>query len=117
MTPSTPIPGPWHIEFREHGGYDAMTGAWIIYTGTVTIATIDLADYGQEHCDYDFRSSSAEANARLIAAAPELLVALQKLRGAIDGLGMKFPYLDACKLDANNALRKATVISEVSYES
>ena len=48
-----------------------------------------------------------KANADLCAAAPEMYEALFALRAAIDGLGLKFPYLEACKLQAINALIKA----------
>ena len=77
-------PGPWVHEFREYGGYDMMTSAWDIYAadGTITprsIATVDLAAYGQSRQNREFRSPQAEADARSIAAAPDLLAALKYL--------------------------------------
>lgn len=56
----------WKAEFHESGGYDCMTGAWVIFDQNGTIATLDQGDYGQENCDYAFRSLAAEANAKLI---------------------------------------------------
>ena len=56
-----------------------MFGAWRISPSKVhrRLAEIDLSSYGQQACDSAFRSDEAEANARLIAAAPELLLALR----------------------------------------
>jgi len=62
------------LKFSESGGYDAMTGAWEIFTvdrkptgETVyqTLVTVDQSDFGQEHCDYAFRSEQAEHIARI----------------------------------------------------
>ncbi len=73
-------PGPWHAEFGEQFGYDCMTHAWTIYAANRKIITdIDLGSYGQEPCDYAFRSAEAAANAWLIAAAPDLLAACKLL--------------------------------------
>jgi hypothetical protein len=73
-------PGPWHTEFNVYGGYDCMTDAWDIKDATdASIVAVDLADYGQPYNDRPWRSEVAEANARLIAAAPELLEALRIL--------------------------------------
>jgi hypothetical protein len=58
------------MEFEETGGYDSMTGAWAIYkldaedpdnrAHRVQLVLIDQDDFGQAHCDYDFRSEEAE---------------------------------------------------------
>lgn len=48
----------------------------------------------------------AEANARLIAAAPDLLVALQEIVAAADGAG--WSQLDATLAKARAAITKAT---------
>lgn len=71
--------GPWTAEFSECGGYDCMTDAWRIYEDDPfrrTIAVVDLGHYGQTSRDRALRPG-AEKNARLIAAAPELLEALK----------------------------------------
>lgn len=76
-----PTGGSWQAVFHESGGYDCMTGAWDIQSERgKCLATVDQSDYGQEHCDYSYRSDEAKANARLIAAAPDLLEALIHVR-------------------------------------
>jgi hypothetical protein len=61
------------LEFNETGGYDCMTGAWIIRDtarGQYAIAvTIDQDDYGQEYCDYSFRSAEADRVAKICLEA------------------------------------------------
>lgn len=55
--------------FSETGGYDCCTGAWSIRYGDRILAEVDLAEYGQEGCDYEFRSPQAEKVAKEIARA------------------------------------------------
>ena len=50
----------WMIEFDEMGGYDCITGAWIIFYNQQPIVTIDQSNFGQTSCDFDFRSKKAE---------------------------------------------------------
>lgn len=61
------------LEFGETSGYDSMTGAWIIRDtarGEFEIAvTIDQSDFGQPHCQYDYRSAEAERVAGICLAA------------------------------------------------
>ena len=57
--------------FDETGGYDLMTGAWILTrdSDNCVIATIDQRDYGQKSCDFGYRSAEAEAITNRIVAA------------------------------------------------
>lgn len=80
-SPFAHTPGPWRADFGEDRGYDCMTDAWHI-SGLVgggwpaPIATIDLSHYGQSRRTKDIPEISkrhAEADARLISAAPDLL--------------------------------------------
>lgn len=68
-------PGPWTAEFCEFGGYDCMSDAWDIVSGNRVVAVLDLRHYGQEACSdaSDALKAKVGANARLMAAAPELL--------------------------------------------
>lgn len=67
----------WTIHYDETGGYDCMTGAYVIeYTpvggsllGYVSLV-IDLSDFGQDHCGPEVPARArAEAFALTIAAA------------------------------------------------
>lgn len=62
---SAPTPGPWETSVNDEGQWDVCAEG-----GGDMVA--DLADCPE----------SAEANARLIAAAPDLLAALKGLRAA-----------------------------------
>ena len=86
----THTPGPWQTRFCADGGYDCMTDAWFVDRGmlTPTIATIDLRNYGQPNCGAVPQDAAARAaaDARLIAAAPELRDALAAFVRADDML-------------------------------
>jgi hypothetical protein len=61
----------WQAEFNETGGYDCMFGAWIIsrVNDGQIIAVVDLQEWGQERCKYEFRSQEAEDVANEICNA------------------------------------------------
>lgn len=68
-------PGPWKLgKYDECGGYDCMTAG--IKCGP---ALLDGKDYGQVTCSpmKPDAASQMQADARLIAAAPDLLAALE----------------------------------------
>lgn len=72
----------WRLgEWDEHLGYDCMTGG--VRVGPVLL---DGADYGQRRCQPIQPADKARLleDARLIAAAPDLLEALKEARGWID---------------------------------
>lgn len=72
---SAHMPGPWvRREYSEHLGYDCMTGG--IRVGPVVL---DGSDYGQKRCTPIEPRSLArmEADAKLIAAAPDMLAVLE----------------------------------------
>lgn len=60
-------PTPWTCSFSDTAGYDCMTGGWYISDANGdTICVIDQANFGQDHCDWDYRSPEAEQVARAI---------------------------------------------------
>lgn len=66
-------PGPWKAEFREYGGYDCMSASWSIVSDESEFATLDCRT--RDHAN----DPQQEANANLMAAAPELFDALKEL--------------------------------------
>ena len=60
-------PGPWHYSTSEHGVIDVFADDGACHIATVDTENIDEIKY-------------AKADARLIAAAPELLRALEQVR-------------------------------------
>lgn len=82
---SKPTPGPWKVD------YDGPSRP-IIVTASRTILSISAYEYGRWG-SYDLE----EADARLIAAAPELLDALKMLVAdrEADGYGSEEPALTA----------------------
>lgn len=71
-------PGPWAIEYRTE---DEFTYSPRIYAGPAVLHY--SAGYHTEEQDAKFKEV-AEANARLIAAAPELLESLILLKQAVE---------------------------------
>ena len=43
----------WTYEYDEAGGYDCMTGAFVLFLGNHRIATIDQCNFRQKHCTYE----------------------------------------------------------------
>ena len=89
---STHTPGPWH-----QGGLDRHDKHWMRETR-------DAKGRGIAWCG-TFPEDEAHANARLIAAAPEMLEALEEIVSAADGDG--WSQLDADLRKARAAIAKA----------
>ena len=87
-------PGPWGVnQSADEGAWDIGTGEWQGDSyGGLQIATA-WGFYGR-----------AEADARLIAAAPELLQALEAMVALLDADGWSWPQQLA---DARAAIAKA----------
>ena len=81
------IPGPWEV-------FDSHTGLWVM----------DSAEQGAI-CKLEW-CLEAEANARLIAAAPEMLVALKQLIGYMDAGNWADMRIDGIKHAARAAIDK-----------
>lgn len=86
-------PGPWSVERHPHSGHPLVAGE----------GEYVVADCGNG----EIETASEEANARLIAAAPELLEALISLRDFLRGNGTKSARADA-------AISKATAATEAT---
>lgn len=93
MTEAKHTPGPWTQGWSKTG----IDCVWI--DGKVE-PVIGMGD------DDDWIDCGTEANARLIAAAPELLEALQEIVAAADGAG--WAQLDATLANARAVIPKAT---------
>ena len=110
-------PGPWRME--NNGKPCAMSGAQDCYrvlTGKVRfVAEVPVQDWPDTetmNCQsYGYSYAEAEANARLIAAAPELLAALEKMLACgiqENGKWVKCAPNDSDLEQASAAITKAT---------
>ena len=79
MSENKHTPGPWQVEF---GHTQQLSGSvyWQVHDGSDAIA-----------CNQFCWAGNAEANARLIAAAPDLLDALMSADGLLRQLGHSLP--------------------------
>ena len=86
-------PGPWEVAYQDKNGQSVVKGEHI------EVATC------WHHCVGSIEKEM-HANARLIAAAPELLEALKEIVDAADGAGWE--QLDPSFKKARAAIAKAT---------
>lgn len=94
-------PGPWHyvVGNKHHGPY--VESGW---NGDICncyhISSSDKKPFL-------FQEEQSEANARLIAAAPDMLEALKSLVAHIQTIGVSAGWRE-CKQNINDAIAKAT---------
>jgi hypothetical protein len=106
MSAAKHTPGPWRIETLDGKGFHLPNGTIHQILATVngypsTVSTIE------EYCEVPHFEADRLADARLIAAAPNLLKALQDLADAAQA--RENPMGDPCALLAAQAnLRDAT---------
>ncbi|MDX9747441.1 MAG: hypothetical protein RBT57_02970 [Paludibacter sp.] len=92
---TTHTPGPWKTNYSErYPEYDFVTGK---------NGEIICQFFSKSEEDY----SNKEANAKLIAAAPELLEALRELHDLLEE-NLPTWYLGLHHIKANIAIKKAT---------
>ena len=91
-------PGPWFME------------TWSKFNGEQVTQVSAFSEYGNRTMQAIVNSGNSEANARLIAAAPDLLEALKEIVSAADGDGWN--QLDAGLRKARAAIAKATGVKE-----
>ena len=105
-------PGPWAV--HEHCAYVVPTAHVKRPIGGSSNRTRDLAEYAQEICalqwpDRHRQKAEVKANARLIAAAPELLAALQAIADIEDQMvGYDWVEIGEAREIANAAIAKVT---------
>lgn len=88
-------PGPWHVKPNSIGGPAV---------GPEEAVVADIRTYGGPHVGGQQHPQTA-ANARLIAAAPELLEALHEM---VDLVGMAIPFDGPQQRKARKAIARAT---------
>ncbi len=86
---STHTPGPWIASHRR--GQDGNYRTEVYSPEHGGIAT---CDWTMKHCGNGVTETYREANARLIAAAPEMLEALRRAVVALAGATVHAPELD-----------------------
>jgi hypothetical protein len=93
-------PGPWGLELNERGGFYITVDPMVDMQLPATIAS---------RGGWGHRAEESHANARLIASAPELLEALQKMADAfLDTSGSHGPQEQEAMEFARAAIARAT---------
>jgi hypothetical protein len=84
----TDLKAPWTVEFNENGGYDAMGAGYEVYDAegddVVTVETYWWLEHGASDAARHAENPDAARIANLIAAAPEMLVALEELLALVN---------------------------------
>ena len=107
--------GPW--EFSVFKEYPDRRGGFFIYAPGIKSCIAKLFTAG-EHRDYDPEKNEAHDNARLIAAAPDLLEACKASASVIEDLFYQYPELKENELVSLHgtlceAIAKATGITRL----
>ena len=107
-------PGPW-IMADGHASTWAIYAALDIHPGTIVRTGVPICDIQRaDNDDNGLPVDEANANARLISAAPDLLAALQSIATTAGLCAITFPNapgngdLQAIVRDARAAIAKAT---------
>jgi hypothetical protein len=106
-------PGPWKVAFTETGSqYIDAKGKYDYGVQAVLVVAEDCEAHpvADASCNWTCRDGAeCEANARLIAAAPDLLAALQEILGRYDEDNLKLT-VDAIQA-SRAAVKKAVSLS------
>jgi hypothetical protein len=109
MNTHTHTPGPWQIQFWNDSARPSRRDTPVITTGKDAIG--ELFNLWDE--DGEDREAERLANARLIAAAPEMLAALESLAVGLSPASVEMQrenladLFRVCRELAENALAKA----------
>ena len=99
MSESKHTPGPWTVDWSDDGP--------LIYTGDLLIASVSGST---EHVEVQgLDGETTEANAWLIAAAPDLLAALERILARVETLNLFAEHGEDAKVveQARAAIAKA----------
>ena len=77
-------PGPWAISELHANGLFGNNGEAFVSSADYRVAAIDCHTKYKRGDGYKAKCDERDANARLIAAAPDLLAALQRLLTAVE---------------------------------
>ncbi len=98
--------GPWEFNIFEE--YPEKRGGYSIYASE-TKAGIAKVTASGVYSDYDSEKSDAHDNARLIAAAPDLLEGCKAALSAMETLYMQHPELREPATDAMQTALRETI--------
>lgn len=98
--------GPWEFDVFEE--YPEKRGGYSIYASETTAGIAKVTASGA-YSDYDPEKSDAHDNARLIAAAPDLLDACKGALSTMEALCMRHPEARESSLEAMQAKLRETI--------